>query len=125
MYQWGLGTTAHFHSPHIPALTSDLSSHVQCGAVVVVMWCSGGHRSLFMVVWWEFWDLLIFKFSCHVYLHMTADQHRQPHQRILSHIDPHASCCGNQPLIGLSCWGMVGGVIIRWDSQQKYVLKYM
>jgi len=34
-------------------------------------------------------------------------------------------CCGNQPLVGLSCWGTVGRVIIRWDSQQKYVLKYM
>jgi hypothetical protein len=35
-----------------PALTSDLSSHVQCGAVVVVMQCSGGHRSSFVVVVW-------------------------------------------------------------------------
>jgi hypothetical protein len=35
-----------------PALTSDLSSHVQCGAVVVVMRCSGGRRSSFMVVVW-------------------------------------------------------------------------
>jgi hypothetical protein len=52
MYQWDLGMTAHSHSPHIPALTLDLSSHVQCGAVVVVMWCSGGRRSSFAVVVW-------------------------------------------------------------------------
>jgi hypothetical protein len=39
-YQWGLGMMAHSHSPHIPALTSDLCSHVQCGAVVVAMRCS-------------------------------------------------------------------------------------
>jgi hypothetical protein len=47
MYQWGLGTTTHSHFPHIPALTSDLSSHVQCGAVVDVI-C---HLSFVVVVW--------------------------------------------------------------------------